>query len=763
MKLVNYKFNTIFSRILFFNFLLVIGVTVLPFSIFTNYFINNFNSQINQYNMQLVRMTQNYIDDTVIKKIVDFPNTYFSELDINYELTYPYYHDITDDAALITVINGRIRNILATYKFINAINIYYVDNNIIFSNSGVSFVGDESFPKKSRGYEQILDLLKNSYEPTMWLSDVTLFGQQESSPAVYIKSLPYSTSMENRKAVLAISFNSDFFYQFVDKAQLNQDETLFILDTDGSIIMSTDKSLINTKFDDANLKSYILNGSSGMLNQKYSGRQSIISFSKSEYNNWRYVSITSVEIYYQKSAQMKTIILVSLLLLLPLNIFLSAFFTRAAHKPLKKVLNNISNMVNNEGSEDNEYRMLENTFKGLREKVYELNNRLEENKPLIRHNTLLGMLKGTQGGIALAAQELVNIRFSGNRVFCFLLKFFFDEKLGAESRLMIAYNIIELFEKQNDVNLKSIVDDSDRLITIVNYNSDLKKEEIEDSLIRLLDSVLKIPYTICMGDAYDFSMDNIHNSYVKANETFRYTYLFDEKKLLLFSQIEARIGNNGAKPKNIMRLEEYIRAGDAASIASLMQTLVSEIKNSNYSIDAARNILMEVVTIVHLTISDLGFDENELLGCDIHNTFDEIDSISRFQPWIIDICCRVIIAMNTRSELIGKELKNKIKVYIEDNLYKDISLESAAEALYMSPGHLSRIFKNAFGANFTEYVVGIKMEEAVKLLRQNHFTVKEISNKLGYSSVQYFIQIFKGKYGYTPKLYQRTFSDKDSE
>lgn len=107
-------------------------------------------------------------------------------------------------------------------------------------------------------------------------------------------------------------------------------------------------------------------------------------------------------------------------------------------------------------------------------------------------------------------------------------------------------------------------------------------------------------------------------------------------------------------------------------------------------------------------------------------------------------------------------MEQKISRYIAENIYKDLSLESAADALYLSPGYLSKTFKNVFGMHFTDYVVKAKMEEAVKLLRRNTQTVKEISNSLGYSSVQYFIRIFKERYGYTPKLYQKSLLEQES-
>lgn len=109
-------FDRIYSRLLFFNLLFTIAVTVISLLVMASYLVGRFNSQLNRYNMQLARQTQNYIDDTLIKKVLELPSTYFSELDSNYELTYPYSHDISNDSVMLQEIGTRLRNITITYN-----------------------------------------------------------------------------------------------------------------------------------------------------------------------------------------------------------------------------------------------------------------------------------------------------------------------------------------------------------------------------------------------------------------------------------------------------------------------------------------------------------------------------------------------------------------------------------------------------------------------------------------------------------------------
>ena len=71
MKKINIGFNTIFSRILFFNTFLVILITLIHQLFLVNYFVKNYDNQKNQYNMQLVKQAQNYIDDCLESVVME--------------------------------------------------------------------------------------------------------------------------------------------------------------------------------------------------------------------------------------------------------------------------------------------------------------------------------------------------------------------------------------------------------------------------------------------------------------------------------------------------------------------------------------------------------------------------------------------------------------------------------------------------------------------------------------------------------------------
>ena len=90
------------------------------------------------------------------------------------------------------------------------------------------------------------------------------------------------------------------------------------------------------------------------------------------------------------------------------------------------------------------------------------------------------------------------------------------------------------------------------------------------------------------------------------------------------------------------------------------------------------------------------------------------------------------------------------------HLRKNIaSSKQVAEAIGISPTHLSRIFKQETGVAVSEYIRQRKIDMAKNLLRFSNYDFVEIAVMLSYSSQSHFIQHFRSQTGMTPKAYRK--------
>ena len=84
----------------------------------------------------------------------------------------------------------------------------------------------------------------------------------------------------------------------------------------------------------------------------------------------------------------------------------------------------------------------------------------------------------------------------------------------------------------------------------------------------------------------------------------------------------------------------------------------------------------------------------------------------------------------------------------------DISLDSAGEALDMSPSYIGLVFRKVGETSFLKYLTDIRMEETRRLLKETDLTLREIGEKVGIENQNTLIRTFKKAEGVTPGQYR---------
>lgn len=92
--------------------------------------------------------------------------------------------------------------------------------------------------------------------------------------------------------------------------------------------------------------------------------------------------------------------------------------------------------------------------------------------------------------------------------------------------------------------------------------------------------------------------------------------------------------------------------------------------------------------------------------------------------------------------------------YLKLNLHRDISLQSIAEYVGVSPSYFSTIFKKSQGESFIDFLVRLRLEKSLGMLETTRLSVAQIGEEIGYHSYRYFIKVFKDQYGITPTQYR---------
>ena len=104
---------------------------------------------------------------------------------------------------------------------------------------------------------------------------------------------------------------------------------------------------------------------------------------------------------------------------------------------------------------------------------------------------------------------------------------------------------------------------------------------------------------------------------------------------------------------------------------------------------------------------------------------------------------------------INKEMKALLVEYVDNNcLDSAICLTSAADYMNTSIYTVSRLFKEATGMGFKDYITAKRLKHACHLLKTTNMSVNAIAAACGFERIAYFSTIFKNEYGVAPSVYR---------
>ncbi|MCS7459381.1 response regulator [Paenibacillus doosanensis] len=94
------------------------------------------------------------------------------------------------------------------------------------------------------------------------------------------------------------------------------------------------------------------------------------------------------------------------------------------------------------------------------------------------------------------------------------------------------------------------------------------------------------------------------------------------------------------------------------------------------------------------------------------------------------------------------------KLYIEEHLNEEVSLEEVADRIGLNPSYFSQLFKQSTQETFVQYRTRRRMEKAKKLLALPHYRITDISGEVGYADHPHFTKTFKKYTGELPSEYR---------
>ncbi|HSH09842.1 MAG TPA: helix-turn-helix domain-containing protein [Oceanipulchritudo sp.] len=115
---------------------------------------------------------------------------------------------------------------------------------------------------------------------------------------------------------------------------------------------------------------------------------------------------------------------------------------------------------------------------------------------------------------------------------------------------------------------------------------------------------------------------------------------------------------------------------------------------------------------------------------------------------------RMLLLSRQRPKDPDDLLIEKATTYLEEHIREELTRESVAKAVGISPSHFSRLIREKKGRTFTDLLNQYRIERASKLLVRSTNTLAQIANETGFCDQSYFSKVFRRYKAMSPAKYR---------
>ncbi|MFD0670809.1 AraC family transcriptional regulator [Cohnella sp. GCM10027633] len=287
------------------------------------------------------------------------------------------------------------------------------------------------------------------------------------------------------------------------------------------------------------------------------------------------------------------------------------------------------------------------------------------------------------------------------------------------------------------------------------------KDEIAallDQLSRRAFEEYKITFTATVGDRFEAETE-VSASYEQAKLALEHAHHSDRRGIVWYDETRVESATYYYPLDMELRLIGTIRAGETEeSLRLLRSVLLMNTEQRELSVEMWHQLVGELKgTLLKLLDQKLFLESGR---------FEALkDRIIAIQPSdkrvlqaeieeIASAMCEVVVGRKNDGHMRTVE---QIKAFVEER-YSDaeLTLYRIAEQVERPEKYISQLFKEVTGSNLSDYLETVRMDNAVKLLVEERYTVDEISSRVGYNSSHSFRRAFKRVTGVSPSSYRQS-------
>ena len=221
---------------------------------------------------------------------------------------------------------------------------------------------------------------------------------------------------------------------------------------------------------------------------------------------------------------------------------------------------------------------------------------------------------------------------------------------------------------------------------------------------------------------------------------------------------DIEITSFGEIEKTRTMLEKFLNNGAEDEIDEFVDVYINELPEENLkSVLMRQYIIMDAYIVMMSFCEKIEGIEGEMQAQseELKNSMKTIQTLEEIKNYIRMLLKKII---GVRDTISGRRYSDIIEI-AKDQIRKtymsdEISLNTIAAEVGMSPSYFSSIFSKEMGKTFVEYLTEIRMDRAKELLMCSSMKTSEIGYEVGYKDPHYFSYIFKKTQNCTPEEFR---------
>ena len=652
---------------------------------------------------------------------------------------------------------------------INNLLLVSLDQGWRINNSGLKKISQDDIDHIT---DQYFSLPSKSYWTLEHSNDV-LFDSVGSSCNYYFSLVKQLPLISTDKSGLSIAYIPTCHFKEILQQNANS-ESIMILDENYKIVGHSDYDSIGGNLSDKHLldtlKAQDENNGQYEIHRNESDYK--VTFRKSLYNSWTYVSMVKLSELNKQSYSIGWFTLIICIIVL-IGILLCAFL--ASHRlyaPINKIVSTISDSFSNildngKGKRIDEFSMIEQQIYHMLDQNDQLESKLQSQVTQLKQFFMARLLKDK-----VTEDELISKLASYNynhdwkqfSVFLIQIDSLDDSRYDANHEDLLLFTINTMIEEiiPPENRLTPIIIDQTQ--ATIYFNNEEQHSSYTKSITTVINNIqekvkeeLSLSISIGISKPY-YELIDTNKAYKESLEALRYTLKYGAGSVIFFENLQRESSFYTSYPRQIEnKLFDAIKLENKEEVDINLDKLIGLLfdeqqTHTQYELSIVRFLTNLIELTETLGVDVLEFEEHKSLFDQLY----EFKTLPEVVKWFkYTIIYPVMNKVKERSQSQYKNISDEIIHIVQQEFESDLTLNYIADKLHYNPNYLSSIFRKETNTSFSEYLTHFRINKAKEWLTTTDMTVKEIAERLNYNNSQNFIRSFRKLEGTTPGKYRQ--------